>query len=99
MLVWMGIYVFEWSMPLLDIPATTWHSHEMLFGYTLAVIAGFLLTAVKNWTGQQTITGYKLALLFSIWASARLLPLLNIGSLEIVALLDLSFLALTLSII
>ena len=37
-----------------------WHGHEMLFGYTLAVIAGFLLTAVRAWTGQPTPTGVPL---------------------------------------
>lgn len=95
MITWMGIYLFEWQMPLLSIEATTWHAHEMLFGYALAVIAGFLLTAVKNWTGQPTISGYKLTALFLVWASARLLPILNIGSIEIVALLDCSFLLLT----
>ena len=35
----------------------TWHSHEMIFGFAPAVIAGFLLTAVRNWTGQPTPTG------------------------------------------
>lgn len=95
MTIWMGIYLNVWSMPLLNIETITWHAHEMLFGYALAVIAGFLLTAVKNWTGQQTIHGYKLTALFLIWASARLFPLLNIGTIEIVALLDCSFLLLT----
>lgn len=91
MTIWMGIYQFNWPMPLLNTNPTSWHGHEMLFGYALAVIAGFLLAAVKNWTGQQTINGAKLAVLFSIWASARLLPILNIGSIEIVALLDCLF--------
>lgn len=95
MILWMGIYQFEWPMPLLNINPAIWHAHEMLFGYALAVIAGFLLTAVKNWTGQQTITGAKLAALFSIWLAARLLPLLNIGSIEIIALLDCAFILLT----
>ncbi|MDH5711336.1 MAG: NnrS family protein [Gammaproteobacteria bacterium] len=92
MIIWSGLYLLDWPMPLLNIDPTLWHAHEMLFGYTLAVIAGFLLTAVKNWTGQQTITGAKLAALFSIWAIARLLPLLNIGTLELLALLDCLFL-------
>lgn len=95
MMVWMGIYQFEWSLALLQIDPTLWHAHEMLFGYALAVIAGFLLAAVKNWTGQQTITGYKLMLLFLLWTSARLLPILNISSIEIVALLDCAFLLFT----
>jgi len=48
-----------------------WHSHEMLFGYALAVVAGFLLTAVRTWTGVSTPTGTSLALLALIWLSAR----------------------------
>ncbi|WP_246540550.1 NnrS family protein [sulfur-oxidizing endosymbiont of Gigantopelta aegis] len=51
-----------------------WHSHEMLFGYAAAVIAGFLLTAVKNWTGVATITKTPLALLAGLWVLARILP-------------------------
>jgi uncharacterized protein involved in response to NO len=94
MIVWMGIYVFGWPMRLLDIPTTTWHAHEMLFGYLFAVIAGFLLTAVKNWTGQQTIQGPKLLTLFTLWAAARLLPIFNIGSIELLAVLDNLFLIL-----
>jgi uncharacterized protein involved in response to NO len=46
---------------------TTWHAHEMLFGYTGAVIAGFLLTAVRNWTGLPTPTGASLAALAGLW--------------------------------
>lgn len=56
-----------------------WHAHEMIYGYSLAVIAGFLLTAVKNWTGIQTLHGYPLALLFASWVIARLLWLTGIS--------------------
>ncbi len=70
---WMGVYVFHWQLSLLGLQPMNWHAHEMLFGYALAVIAGFLLTAVKNWTGIQTLRGYRLALLFALWAGARLL--------------------------
>ena len=44
-----------------------WHSHEMLFGYTVAVIAGFLLTAVRNWTDLPTPGGKALAGLVLLW--------------------------------
>ncbi|MBN0988762.1 NnrS family protein [Amphritea pacifica] len=54
-----------------------WHGHEMLFGYAAAVIAGFLLTAVRNWTSIQTPFGAKLAGLFLFWLAARLLPLIS----------------------
>lgn len=51
-----------------------WHAHEMLFGYGLAVIAGFLLTAVPNWTGIPTPTGPPLAGLALLWLAGRLVP-------------------------
>jgi len=53
----------------------TWHSHEMIFGFAPAVIAGFLLTAVRNWTGQPTPTGAPLAGLVALWLVARVLML------------------------
>ncbi|HEY8555419.1 MAG TPA: NnrS family protein [Burkholderiales bacterium] len=49
-----------------------WHGHEMVFGYTLAVIAGFLLTAVRNWTGRPTPSGAPLAALAALWVAARI---------------------------
>nr|WP_320135880.1 NnrS family protein [uncultured Amphritea sp.] len=54
-----------------------WHGHEMLFGYAVAVIAGFLLTAVRNWTSIQTPFGAKLAGLFLLWLAGRLLPIIS----------------------
>ncbi|MDO6461234.1 NnrS family protein [Granulosicoccaceae sp. 1_MG-2023] len=53
---------------------TYWHAHEMLFGFATAVIAGFLLTAVTNWTGKNTATGWPLAVLALLWLGARVLP-------------------------
>ncbi len=55
-------------------PATYWHAHEMLLGYSTAVIAGFLLTAVKNWTGRQTVTPDQLASLSFLWIYGRVMP-------------------------
>jgi uncharacterized protein involved in response to NO len=52
-----------------------WHAHEMLFGFVAAIIIGFLLTAVQNWTGQPGISGWPLAGLFSLWLLPRLLLL------------------------
>lgn len=48
-----------------------WHGHEMLYGFTTAVIAGFLLTAVENWTGRPTLRGGALAALAALWIAAR----------------------------
>ena len=75
MLYWMGILALDWPFALGDISPVTWHAHEMIFGYSTAVIAGFLLTAVMNWTGVQTLNGPPLAGLFLLWLAARLLPL------------------------
>lgn len=54
-----------------------WHGHEMIYGYGLALIAGFLLTAVKTWTSQPMPYGYKLLAIFLPWALARLIFLVN----------------------
>lgn len=52
-----------------------WHAHEMLFGFTLAVIVGFLFTAGRNWSGLPTPTGAPLAALALLWVAARVLVL------------------------
>lgn len=71
-----------------------WHTHEMLFGYATAVIAGFLLTAVRNWTGQDTATGNALGLLAGLWLLGRLLPWLPGTPGALIAVFDLTFLPL-----
>ncbi len=70
-----------------------WHAHEMLLGYSVAVIAGFLLTAVKNWTGKPTVTGDKLAGLALLWLYGRILPFYS-GLLPdvLIAVIDFAFL-------
>lgn len=55
-------------------PGSLWHGHEMLLGYSAAVIAGFLLTAVRNWTGTQTVTPDQLASLSFLWIYGRVMP-------------------------
>jgi uncharacterized protein involved in response to NO len=69
-----------------------WHGHEMLFGFTVAVIAGFLLTAAQNWTGIRTPSGTPLFLLFLLWLAGRLSFLVPGLPAEGVALIDLAFL-------
>ena len=71
MTLWFVVYAFGWQAEFSRLPATLWHAHEMLYGYTLAVIAGFLLTAVSNWTGLQTLHGGPLLLLLLLWLTAR----------------------------
>jgi uncharacterized protein involved in response to NO len=72
---------------------TYWHAHEMLLGYSVAVIAGFLLTAVRNWTGRPTLTGDQLAGLCLLWLYGRIVPFYA-GLLPdaLIALIDFSFL-------
>ena len=55
-----------------------WHAHEMLFGYAFAVIAGFLLTAVRAWTGVPTPAGAALAAMAALWLGARVLALFSL---------------------
>lgn len=55
-----------------------WHAHEMLFGYAFAVIAGFLLTAVRAWTGRPTPAGAALAAIAALWLGARALALFSL---------------------
>ena len=51
--LWIYVYFFHGSASITHITISQWHAHEMLYGYGMAVVAGFLLTAVKNWTGIQ----------------------------------------------
>lgn len=60
-------------LPFTYVRASTLHGSEMLFGYATAIIAGFLLTAVRNWTGQPTPSGAWLAALVGLWLAGRML--------------------------
>jgi uncharacterized protein involved in response to NO len=66
-------------LPIAYPRGAAWHGHEMIFGYTLAVIAGFLLTAVRNWAGRPTPTGGTLIALCALWLAGRLLVLSPYG--------------------
>lgn len=61
-----GIYILPTSFD-----PVTWHAHEFLFGYLAAVVAGFLLTAVPNWTGRLPVVGWPLGGLFALWIAGR----------------------------
>lgn len=72
MTLWFALYAFGLDTSFTGLPPTFWHAHEMIYGYALAVIAGFLLTAVSNWTGLPTLRGLPLALLLALWLAARI---------------------------
>ncbi|MCV2894933.1 NnrS family protein [Lentibacter sp. XHP0401] len=76
--VWAALAMILWIAQLADalelpssLDSVSWHAHEFLFGYLSAVIAGFLLTAVPNWTGRMPVVGWGLAVLFAIWLAGR----------------------------
>ena len=71
MLLWILVLTGKVTLPS-QLPASIWHAHEMLFGFAGAIILGFLLTAVQNWTGVPGLKGKKLAILFSLWLAARI---------------------------
>lgn len=73
-----------------QLTGVTWHAHELLFGFAGAIIAGFMLTAVGNWTGNETATGLHLALLCALWIAGRLAVMLPIPQ-TIATAIDLSF--------
>jgi uncharacterized protein involved in response to NO len=90
--LWLLVLQGQASLPTRLAPVA-WHSHEMVFGFAGGVIAGFLLTAVRNWTGQPTPSGAGLAVLVGLWLLGRIAVLLD-GVLPpaLAATLDLSFL-------
>ena len=70
-----------------------WHIHEMIFGFGCAIIAGFLLTAIQNWTGVRGAQGNTLLVLFLLWLAGRIVLLMpSIFSDALVTIIDLSFL-------
>jgi len=89
MLLWMGVLAGKVAAPG-HYGAVAWHAHELLFGYVGAVIAGFLLTAVRNWTGIDTPTGGALAALALLWLAGRVAPFLPLPG-ALTALIDLAF--------
>ena len=89
--LWICSLLGEITLPT-AMEALAWHRHEMLFGFVGAIIGGFLLTAVPNWTGRLPIAGWPLAGLFSLWAAARLAVLFSGAvSLWVAGLLDVGF--------
>lgn len=91
MVLWTLIYHGALNLDPGAITPFQWHAHEMLFGYGMAVIAGFLLTAVKNWTGQQTPVGSKLGLMVLFWLCGRVAFAVGGQGIMIGALFNLCF--------
>ncbi len=94
LMIWVGIYVSGANLATYY-RGTVWHGHEMIFGYATAVIAGFLLTAVPNWTGIATPQGKPLAALATLWVAGRVMPFFSDSSPHwFIAVVDIAFLPL-----
>ena len=73
--------------------ALNWHAHEMLFGYTSAALAGFMLTAIPNWTGRLPVSGMPLVALVALWVMGRLaMALPDVAGLPASMAIDAAFL-------
>ena len=69
-LAWLPMFNGELDLWTRSLPVD-WHVHEMLYGYLPAVVTGFLLTAIPNWTGRLPIQGMPLLVLVSVWLAGR----------------------------
>ncbi|EPM5661515.1 NnrS family protein [Vibrio alginolyticus] len=91
------VWMFQGGQPnALAVPALWWHVHEMLFGFSMAIVVGFVLTAVQNWTGINGTKHYMLLALFGLWLVPRILlwtpaPLWLTSSIEAVFLLFVAY--------
>jgi len=70
MVLWIGLLSGSWSFAI-GYGVVAWHAHEFLFGYIAAVMTGFLLTAIPNWTGRLPLQGMPLLALFLLWLAGR----------------------------
>ena len=71
MVLWLPQYFGYLALPTAFAPLD-WHIHEMIYGYVAAAVAGFMLTAIPNWTGRLPVNGYPLAALFGLWLLGRI---------------------------
>ena len=69
--VWLAAYVHGYVLRG-SLHAMAWHAHEMVHGFGLATVSGFLLTAVPNWTGRTPLRGFALGALVALWLAGRL---------------------------
>ncbi len=97
--LWLPMLEGELTIPMALSPLD-WHAHELLYGFLPAVVAGFLLTAVPNWTGRLPILGAPLLALFVLWAAGRVAVLASgLTGLGFAAAIDLSFLLTLIAVI
>jgi uncharacterized protein involved in response to NO len=89
--LWLALYAGAIQLPTALAPSV-WHAHEMIFGFAAATVAGFMLTAIPNWTGRMPLQGSSLAMLVFLWLIGRAAVLFSADiRAGVAALLDLSF--------
>lgn len=92
MMLWIGMLTGLLLLPI-AIDPISWHAHALLIGYLGAIVAGFLLTAVPNWTGRLPVFGWRLGVLVLLWLAGRIAMLISLHlPALLVAVLDLAFL-------
>ena len=91
--LWVGQFFGVLTLPSALGPLD-WHAHEMIFGYVGAIVAGFLLTAIPNWTGRLPVNGLPLAGLAAVWLAGRVAVAISADiGLAAAAVIDVAFLA------
>ncbi|HKI73490.1 MAG TPA: NnrS family protein [Pseudomonadales bacterium] len=90
MAAWIATLNGWWNVSLYGGPFF-WHVHEMLFGFVAAIVVGFLLTAVRNWTSEDSVSGLSLAILVLVWAVPRVGFLVVRDMSVVLAAIDISF--------
>ena len=90
-LIWVALFAGKTQAVFLYFPRE-WHVHEMLFGYLPALIAGFVLTAMPNWTDRMPLRGVPLLILFLLWLAGRLLVAVPLTGASAAAVVDGAFL-------
>ena len=88
--LWLAMLIVGFE-PAGPFDAMQWHAHEMVFGYLSAIVAGFVLTAVPNWTGRLPLSGAPLAGLVALWLAGRIATGL-LAQPVLAAIVDVSFL-------
>lgn len=82
--LYVPLWLISWYLPEMSLLRSQfwvkvvplwWHPHELLFGFAVAIVSGFLLTSVQTWTNQPSLKGWPLALVFACWLLARVLLL------------------------
>lgn len=77
--LWAGFYNGSVELPETSLDPIAWHAHEMIFGFCMAIVSGFLLTAVANWTGWLPVRQAHLALLTGLWLVGRITVSIDLG--------------------